>query len=162
MKFSNENTELVGFVDADWGNNRIDRKSYSGYAFKFCGSLISWESNKQKTVALSSTEAEYMAISEAAKEAIYLKNLLNELTGNVHCISLYNDNQSAINLSASHIYHKRSKHIDIRHHFIREVISNKQILLKYLPTNDMPADVLTKGLGKEKHYRLLEMLGLFA
>lgn len=159
LSFSKKDAEPIGFVDADWGNNPIDRKSYTGFVFKFCGSVISWESNKQKTVALSSTEAEYMAISEAAKEAIYLKNLLEELTGTELCITLFNDNQSALNLSANHTYHKRSKHIDIKHHFIREVVSNKQVVLKYLPTNEMPADLLTKGLAADKHYNFLDMLG---
>lgn len=69
FRFSGEDSELQGFVDADWANSVVDRKSYTGFAFKLCGSVVSWESTKQKTVALSSTEAEYMSISEAAKEA---------------------------------------------------------------------------------------------
>lgn len=160
LRFSRDNTDFVGYADADWGNNLHDRKSYTGYVFKFQGSLISWESRKQRTVALSSTEAEYMAISEAAKESIYLKNLMCELTGNDPYILIYNDNQGAINLSANHTCHKRSKHIDIRHHFIRQVVSENKVNLKYLPTNDMPADMLTKSLSTEKHSHFLKVLGL--
>lgn len=160
LRFSKENMELVGFVDADWGNNSIDRKSYTGYAFKFCGSVVSWQSCKQKTVALSSTEAEYMAISEAVKEAIYLKGLLYELMGTALCVNLFSDNQGAIKLSANDTYHKRSKHIDIRHHFVRQVIAEKQIVLKHLPTHEMPADILTKSLPAVKHNYFSKMLGI--
>jgi hypothetical protein len=160
LKFKKEDTDLEGFVDADWASNSVDRKSYTGYGFKFSGSLVSWESVKQKTVALSSTESEYMAIAEACKEAIYLRNLLQELTGNLHCIKLFNDNQSAQKLSVNHMYHKRSKHIDVRHHFIREAISNKWVKVEYLPTADMPADIFTKGLSSEKHYKFLNGLGI--
>lgn len=160
LRFSKDDSEIQGFVDADWASSTIDRRSYTGYAFKLSGSVVSWESSKQKTVALSSTEAEYMAISEAAKEAIYLRGLLLELTGNATNITLFNDNQSALNLSVNPVYHKRSKHIDVRHHFIREIISDNLVNVDYLPTDIMPADVLTKSLGSEKHYKLLELLGV--
>lgn len=142
-------------------NNSLDRKSYSGYVFKMCGSVISFGSIKQKTVALSSTEAEYMALSEAAKEAIYLRNLILELTGEILTISVYNDNQSALNLCSNPMYHKRSKHIDIRHHFVREAVTNKLIKVDYLPSNQMPADMLTKSIPSDKHYAFLKCLGIF-
>lgn len=160
LKFKDDNSALVGYVDADWASNSIDRKSYTGFAFKLCSSVISWESAKQKTVALSSTEAEYMAISEAAKEAIYLRNVLSELIGFTICVALFNDNQSAQKLSINPVFHKRSKHIDVRHHFIREAISNKHVIVKYIPTNDMPADILTKSLSAEKHCKFLIELGV--
>lgn len=162
LRFSRDNLDIQGFVDADWASDTIDRRSYTGYAFKLCGSLVSWESSKQKTVALSSTEAEYMAISEAAKEAIYLRGLLLELTGNATCVTLYNDNQSALKLSVNPVYHKRSKHIDVRHHFIREIITNKLVKVEYMSTDVMPADILTKSLGSEKHYKLLKLLGIIS
>lgn len=152
--------DLEGFVDADWASNCVDRKSYTGFCFKLSNSAISWESKKQATVALSSTEAEYMAISEAAKEAIYLKNLYFELTGRNTCIKLYNDNLSAQKLSVNPVFHKRSKHIDVRHHFIRDAIVAKQVELQYLQSKEMPADVLTKGLGSEKHYKCINDLGV--
>lgn len=160
LSFSKKDNELVGFVDADWANNISDRKSYTGFVFKLGDSAISWESSKQKTVALSSSEAEYMAITEATKEAIYLKNFLSELIGYNKTVYLFNDNQSAIALSANPIYHKRSKHIDIKYHFIRDVIADNIITLKYLQTDLMPADLLTKGLSKEKHNRFLNDIGL--
>lgn len=101
-----------------------------------------------------------MAISEAAKEGIYLKNLLNELTGEDMCVDLFNDNQGAISLSVNHLYDKTSKRIDMRHHFIREAVANKQIVMKYLPTNEMPADLMTHGLSHDKLVRHIRYLGL--
>lgn len=160
LKFERSGNELQGYVDADWANDKQDRKSYTGFIFTFANSAVSWQSRKQKTVALSSTEAEYMALSEAAKEAIYLRNLLYELTGNENCIALYNDNQSAQKLSANPVFHSRSKHIDVKHHFIREVVSSGNVRVFYMSTSSMPADLLTKGLCKTKHFSFIDKLGL--
>lgn len=160
MKFEKDNLNLIGYVDADWGSNKIDRKSYTGYVFKFAGGSISWRSCKQKTVALSSTEAEYMAISEATKEAIYLRNLINDLIGKLDCVILFNDNQSARKLAYNPILHERSKHIDIRYHFIRNAVSDKIINIQYLSTNEMIADILTKILQNTKNAKFVQGLGL--
>lgn len=162
LKFEKEGTSsyLEGFVDADWATCKRDRRSYTGYVFKLCGSAVSWESCKQRTVALSSAEAEYMALSDACKEALYLKNLFFELTNDNECIVLHNDNQSAQKLAVNPIVNKRTKHIDTRHHFIRELISNKLINIKYMPTNEMIADVLTKGLSAQKHYYFINGIGV--
>lgn len=137
---------VEGYVDADWGSNNLDRKSYTGYAFFLGGSAISWESKRQGNVALSSTEAEYIALTTAAKEAVYLKRLMKEIgmSGYENATVLYGDNLSAQHLARNPIYHARSKHIDIRYHFVREAVANKEIELKYICTNDMVADVLTK------------------
>ena len=160
LTFKKSDVNMEGYVDADWAGNKSDRRSYTGFIFKFSESAISWESRKQRTIALSSTEAEYMAISEAAKEAIYFKNLLYELTGQANSIKLFNDNMSAQKLAVSPLYHRRSKHIDIRHHFIREAISDKNVELFYLPTDQMIADVLTKSLTVAKHNRFVNDIGL--
>ncbi|GBP47094.1 Copia protein [Eumeta japonica] len=159
LKYVKGETELVGYVDADWASNSVDRKSYTGYCFVLSGSAISWESRKQRTVALSSMEAEYMAIAEACKEAIYLRMLLCELTGNLRTVKLYNDSQSAQKLVANHVCHRKSKHIDIRYHFVKDVINDKVINLQYLPTTAMPADFLTKALSPMKHYKCIEGIG---
>lgn len=151
---------LFGVVDADWGGNSIDRRSYSGFAFILAGAPISWEARKQRTIALSSTEAEYMAISEATKEAMYLRDILNSISVNCECVVLFNDNQSAIKLAQSKNYHSRTKHIDIRHHFIRDKCEEGLIKLKYLCTERMPADVLTKGLSGTRHRECLCNLGM--
>ncbi|XP_068617470.1 uncharacterized protein [Battus philenor] len=90
-----DDNKIVGYVDADWGSNVIDRESCTGYCFTLSGGLTSWGSKKQKNVALSSTEAEYVGISESCKEAIYLRNLKNKITGHMQCIVIFNDNQRA-------------------------------------------------------------------
>lgn len=162
LKYSKSgNSKLLGFVDSDWGNNILDRRSYTGLCFMLAGSVISWEAKKQKTVALSSTEAEYMGVAEACREAVYLINLYKEIIGEVYTICLYNDNQGAIKLSSScNNFNKRSKHIDIRYHFSRECVNNGVVELKYLETANMPADLLTKGLGNVKHYHFMQLLGI--
>lgn len=160
LKYVRGDTELKGYVDADWASNVKDRKSYTGFVFMLSGSAISWESKKQKTVALSSCEAEYMALAEASKEAMYFRSLLFELTKKLYCITLYNDNQSAQKLSVNPVYHKRSKHIDVRYHFIRDAVSNNYVKILYLPSADMTADVLTKSLSTIKHNKFINDLGL--
>lgn len=159
--FTKDNCNLEGFVDADWASNTLDRKSYTGFYFKFSGTIISYECKKQPTVALSSTEAEYMAIAEACKEAIYLKNLLSEIEHFCdYVIILYNDNQGAQMLTENPMFHKRTKHIDVRHHFVRETVANNLVKIIHLPTSEMPADLLTKGLGSVKHNYFVKKLGI--
>ncbi|XP_039309080.1 secreted RxLR effector protein 161-like [Solenopsis invicta] len=142
---------LIGFADADWANCVDDRKSYTGYAFVFGGCPISWESRKQKTTVLSSMEAEYMALSEATKEAVHLRSLLSELGFPYPKIKLWSDNCGAIKLAENPVFHNRSKHIDVRHHFVREMLEIGVIDIDHRPTEYMAADVLTKGLSGPKH-----------
>lgn len=160
LMYTKDNKNLEGFVDADWGSNNIDRKSYTGFCFKFSGAVISYECKKQQTVALSSTESEYMAISEACKEAIYLKNLMYEIVGYNYTITLYNDNQGAQKLTENPLFHRRTKHIDIRHHFVREAVADNIVKIVYLSTSEMPADLLTKGLSSNKHNQFVKQLGM--
>lgn len=152
--------ELEGFVDADWAADVTDRRSFTGFCFRLSGSIVSWESRKQNCVALSSTEAEYIAISEASREAIYLYNLFGEFVGINSCITLYNDNQSAQKLCINPTFHKRAKHIDIKYHFVREAIFNNFVNIKYLETSNMPADILTKSLPIVKHNKFAIELGI--
>lgn len=154
------NEPLRGHVDADWGSCPNDRKSFTGYAFILGGSPITWDAKKQKTVALSSTEAEYMALSEAAKEAIYLRGMLGELRMETGQIEVFNDNMSASKLAENSVFHARSKHIDMRHHFIRDALKRKELKVLHAATDKMPADVLTKGLVRVRHISCVEMLGL--
>lgn len=143
---------LVGFTDADWGNCGKDRRSYSGLVFLLANAAISWRSCKQRTVALSSTEAEYTALSDAAREAIYLSSFLKEIGfSSLSNVTVHNDNQGAAKLAANSAFHPRSKHIDIKHHFIREVLAENRLALTYTPTEYMVADALTKALPNEKH-----------
>ncbi|XP_043481615.1 secreted RxLR effector protein 161-like [Leptopilina heterotoma] len=159
--YKKDDSHLKGYVDSDWGNCTIDRKSFTGSVFIMGGAAISWESKKQRTVALSSTEAEYMALTHASKEAIHLIAFLNQLRlPKFASVELFNDNQSAGKLAVNPVFHSRSKHIDIKHHFIRETLNNHPIKLVYLSTDLMIADVLTKPLPGPKHYFCVKGLGL--
>lgn len=152
---------IEGYVDANWGSCLIDRRSYTGYIFLLAGSAISWESRKQRTVALSSREAEYMGITEAVKESIYLQGFLSEL-GFLEpgSIKLWNDNQGACMLAKNAVYHQRSKHIDIRYHFIREALGTDKLQLGHKSTSEVAADILTKGLQTAKHNRCISLIGV--
>lgn len=157
------NEPLHSFVDADWAGNVDDRKSYTGYSFFLAGGAISWESKKQPSVALSSTEAEYMALSQASKEAVYLRNLIMELGFPKYVsdpIHIYCDNTGAQQLVKNPVYHARTKHIDIRHHYVRQIYEESIIELKYISTEDMIADILTKNLYRPKHEKFVKGLGL--
>ena len=156
----NATASLKGYSDSDWGGSLDDRKSTTGFVFDF-GGPISWQSKKQPTVALSSTEAKYMALTQAAKEAIWLQGLLSELgIKETRPTTILEDNQGCIALAKNPTSHARTKHIDIRHHFIRETLENGQIKLEYCPTTDMVADILTKAIPKDQFEKLRNMLGL--
>lgn len=160
LVFEKSGLNISGYTDADWASCEIDRRSYTGFVFKIGKSTVSWESRKQRTVALSSTEAEYMALSDSCKEALFIRTLMYELLGNYCSVTMFNDNQSAHKLCKNAMYHARTKHIDVRHHFIREVVNSSIIDLKYLCTSEMTADVLTKPLTKDKHEKFVISLGL--
>jgi hypothetical protein len=160
LMFKKYGQELVGYADADWGASIDDRRSYTGYVFNFANVAVSWESRKQRTVAMSSTEAEYMALSESTKEAIHLRRFLSEVLDQPSTTIIFNDNQGAGQLSKNHVFHNRTKHVDIRHHFIREAVEREDIKVEYLPTDQMPADVLTKGLSSPKQNKCIHALGM--
>lgn len=152
--------DLHGFVDADWGNVLDDRRSFSGYVFILASSPISWEARKQRTTALSTTESEYMAICEATRKAMFLRGILRSIGFSINCVPEWNDCQSAQKFIRNHPTHSRSKHSDIRHYFIREKLEDGTIDLRYLPTDKMPADGLTKGLTHDKHLNCVSRLGV--
>ena len=154
-------TTLQGFVDADWASDINDRKSTSGFVFVLAGAAISWTSKKQPVIALSSTEAEYIATAHAAKEAVWLRQLLTELGLNLtHPTTLHVDNQSAIAIARNPEFHDRTKHIEVRHHFLRQLVDEGHVSPKYLPMGDQIADVLTKGLSRKKHEKFSQAMGL--
>ena len=161
LTFKKTEIGLQGFADADWGACTNDRRSYTGYAFTLGGATISWEAKKQRTVALSSTEAEYMALTEAVKEAIHLRRFLKEIGVQMKDPTpIWNDNQGAQKLAQNAVFHNRTKHIDIRHHFVREVLKDGSIKVDYMPTTKMMADVLTKGLGGPRHQEHITGMGV--
>ncbi|XP_048267037.1 secreted RxLR effector protein 161-like [Bombus terrestris] len=134
--FRDTGDDLTGYTDSDWGGDIVDRKSRTGFIFKLSNSAISWESRKQKSVAISSTEAEYMALTEATREAVYLRRFLNKFdtVAEDRATKIYCDNQSAAKLGI--------------------------IGICYMPSNEMPADLLTKSLGRPSHNAHLETIGL--
>ena len=124
------------------------------------GGAISWEARKQRCVALSSTEAENISLSEASKEACFLKGLYSELSGVDKPILLFNDNQSSQKLVKNAVFHNRTKHINVRYHFVREITEKGVINLKYCNTQEIVADIFTKGLASTKHDFCTRNLGL--
>lgn len=146
---------LIGYTDSDWAGDKVDRKSTSGYVFKVYGNTVSWLTQKQPTVALSSTEAEYYALGMGICEAVWLRSLLKEIGHPCNSsTTIFEDNQSCIKVAEEPREHKRMKHIDVKYCFIRQAIAEKKISLKYIPTNDQVADIMTKGLGRvlfQKH-----------
>lgn len=158
--FCKSENSILGYVDADFSNDVNDRKSYSGYVFKMSNAAISWESRKQSCVALSSTEAEYIAITEATKEGVFISGFLNEILKHNEPLVIFNDSQSAQKLIRNPIYHSRTKHIDTKYHYIREIVDKGIIVIEYLPTDKMVADILTKGLHSPKHKFCVETLGI--
>jgi hypothetical protein len=140
-----------------------DRRAVSGYAFLIDGAAVSWSSKRQEIVSLSTTESEYVAATHAAKEALWLRSLIAELfTPLVEPITVFSDNQSAIALTQDHQYHARTKHIDVRFHFIRWIVDEGKIRLIFCPTADMIADTLTKALPSPKVKHFAVELGLRA
>ena len=130
-------------------------------AFLIDGGAISWSSKRQEIVSLSTTESEYVAVTHATKEALWLRSLITEVFSPVEGpIMLFSDNQSAIALAKDHQYHARTKHIDIHFHFIRWVIDNGKLHLIFCPTNNMVADSLTKALPSPKVKHFAAELGL--
>jgi hypothetical protein len=151
--------KLVGYTDSDWAMDVDDRKSTGAYVFFLWNTPITWTTRKQPVVALSSTEAEYIALVEAVKEAIFLKQLLEDMGKSVLMpITIYCDNKSAISLSKNPVAHGRSKHIDIKLHFIRDVINQGVIQVEYVPTGENIADALTKSLPEPTHSKFMKFL----
>lgn len=138
---------LVGYVDADWANDPDERKSTSGYIFEVYGNPVCWASKKQGVVALSTTEAEYIAAAQAVCEAMWLKKLFKDIGYVIKStIPIYEDNQGCIFL-CKHPEPKRTKHIDVKYHYVREKVWSKQVELKYIPSKEQKADVFTKPLA---------------
>jgi hypothetical protein len=140
---------ITGYSDSDWAGDLTTRRSTGGYCFLLGDSCVIWSSKKQRTVALSTTEAEYMAACSATKEAIWLRSLLKDLGfPQKEPTTIFEDNKGCIDIAHSTKHHDRVKHIDIQYHFIREKIESKEIKLVACPTNKMTADVFTKPLPR--------------
>lgn len=163
LTFKDDGEQLTGYVDSDWAGDIDDRVSRTGYIFKLASAPIAWESRKQQSVALSSTEAEYMALTEATKEAVYIRKILNEsgiYDNSEDPTTIYCDNQGAGKLTRNPVYHARTKHIDVKYHYVRQAYKRNEIDIQYISTTDMIADVLTKSLATPSHLRCINAIGV--
>lgn len=157
---SNHQKMLTTYSDADFAGDARTRRSTSGVVCMYMGGPISWISRRQKSVALSTTEAEFVAASEASKEAVWLMRLLNEITELSSVPRLLIDNMSAVKLVKNPVFHKRSKHIEVRHFFVREKVEEGQLTVEHVPSESQLADILTKPLCRDTFVKIRELLGI--
>ncbi len=160
LQFGRTRDGVIGYVDADFAGDLDRRRSLTGYVFTIGGCAISWKATLQTTVALSTTEAEYMAITEACKEAIWLKGLFSELNEDLQINTVFCDSQSAIFLTKDQMFHERTKHIDVRYHFVRDIIARGDIVVSKISTHENPADMMTKSLPITKFEYCLDLVGV--
>ncbi|KAK2385091.1 putative mitochondrial protein [Trifolium repens] len=155
-----ENSTLYGYCDADWAGSADDRKSTSGGCFFLGTNLISWFSKKQNCVALSTAEAEYVAAGSSCSQLVWMKQMLKEYDVEQDALTLYCDNMSAINISKNPVQHSKTKHIDIRHHYIRDLVESKIVVLEHVGTKEQIADIFTKALDAVQFEKLRGKLGI--
>ncbi|MCO5556827.1 hypothetical protein L7F22_010380 [Adiantum nelumboides] len=158
--FGKGDLSVVGYTDADYAGDLDKQRSTSGYLYTFAGGAISWFSRLQSCTTLTITEAEYVATSDACKEAIWLTRLVGDLgiVGEVpvlHC-----DSQSAIQLARNPVFHAKMKHVDVKYHFIKDVLDDKRLHLVKVHTDDNPTDLLTKTLSPERFAHCRELMGI--
>ena len=153
--------ELEAFTDSDYAGDVDDRKSTSGYVFLLNSGAVSWASKKQPIVTLSTTEAEFVAAAGCASQAMWMKRVLGMFNQNrSRCVVVYCDNTSTIKLSKNPVMHGRSKHIDVRFHFLRDLTREGLIELVHCSSHNQVADIMTKPLKLEAFQRLRQMMGV--
>ena len=151
---------LIACTDLDWGSDPTSRLSQTGFYLKLADGLISWTSRAQKTIAYSSTEAEYMALSDCARQVTWIQSLLGELGYKLNAIPICGDNQGSIFMASNPVTEPCSKHIDIRYHGIRESVAKDKVELFFIDGAKNPTDLLTKNLPHEKFVKFRAQLGL--
>jgi hypothetical protein len=151
---------VCGYVDSDYAGDLDKRRYTTIYVFTLAGGAISWMSKLQETVVLSTTEAEYIATSDATKEAIWLKGLLDEIGRTQEKVNVLCDSESAMHLATNPAYHSRTNHIDVRYHFLRHVINGGKVALQKVHTRENCAEIFTKPVIVEKLRWCLASLGL--
>lgn len=156
-----ESNELHAYSDADWASDLDKRRSCTGFVVNMTGAAINWKSHRQDIVALSSTEAEYIALSSCVKDVLWIQQILNEIKENfIECTVIYGDNTSALKIANCEAFRERTKHIDIRHHHIRQQVLDGKIKLAHVSTELMAADMLTKGVNGAKTNTCAKLMGL--
>jgi len=141
---------VKGYVDSDFAGDLDKKKSTTGYVFTLAGGAVSWLSKLQTVVALSTTEAEYMAATQACKEAIWIRRLMEELGHKQQKIVVYCDSQSALHIARNPAFHSRTKHIGVQYHFVREVVEEGTVDMQKIYTEENLADVMTKAINTDK------------
>ena len=152
--------DVLGFCDADFAGDHATRRFTTGYVFILSGGAITWQSKRQATVAVSTTEAEYQSAASAVKEALWLRKLLRDLHVVADCITVKIDNQSALKLLHNPVISARSKHIDVAHHFARERVLRNEVQFEFVGTTDQVADIFTKPLPTAKHQMCVQHMGM--
>ena len=160
IMFGSNNTEVVGYCDADYAGDVDTRRSTGGYVFIMNGAAITWQSKRQATVAALTTEAEYISAASAVKESLWLRQLLADLGMGQGPISIMADNQSAIKLLKNPVSSMRSKHKDVAHHFARERVTRQEVAFVFVATDEQIADIMTKALPKYKHVYCCDGMGM--
>jgi hypothetical protein len=153
--------KLYGYTDSNWAGSASDRKSTSGCCFSLGSAMISWQSRKQSSIALSTTEADYIVACFASCEAIWLRKLLTGLFDlEMEATVILCDNQSCIKMTENPVFHDKSKHIEIRYHYIHDMVQKGAIKLQYVGTDEQVVDVLTKPLSHVKFEHFRDKLGV--
>ena len=145
---------LARYSDANWAGNVDDRKSTSGGCFYVGNNIVSWMSKKQNSISLSTAEAEYIVDGSYCTQLLWMQKLLHDYGIYQEYLTIYCDNTSAINISKNPVQHSRTKHIEIRHHFIRELVEDGTFTLEFIHTDDQKANLFTKSLDN-KHFEFL-------
>jgi hypothetical protein len=152
---------LQGYTNFDWERSAVERKITFECFFTLGSTMVSWCSKKHTSVVLSTAEVEYIALSVEVCEAVWLRKLLADLFRHVlDSIVIHVDNQSCLKLSENPLFHDKSKHIDIKYHYIREMMQRKVVLVQYLPTDEQVIDVLMKPLTRMKFEYFRDRLGV--
>ncbi|XP_071724667.1 secreted RxLR effector protein 161-like [Rutidosis leptorrhynchoides] len=151
---------LMGYSDADLAGCRVDRKSTSGTCQLLGSRIVSWFSRKQSTVSLSTTEAEYVALGSCCSQILWIKQQLRDFEIEDSCTEINCDNTSAINLTKNPILHSRAKHIEIRHHFIRDHVQNGDVSIQFVDSKNQLADIFTKPLEKNQFESIRSRLNI--
>jgi hypothetical protein len=162
LKVTNDDERIISYCDADWGGDVVDRRSYSGLVVFIGDTPVAWRSKKQTCTSMSTQEAEYIAMSEGAKDLVWIGNLIEELglqtKEEIWPIPVKCDSTSAIRLANNDMTSTRSKHIDLKFHYIRECVLNEKIVLEYVNGEENVADIFTKPLGDSKYKKFRDKL----
>jgi hypothetical protein len=160
LTYGKDNAGLIAYADADWGSDQATRRSNSELLILLGNTAVSWNSRAQKSIALSSTEVEYMSLLDACRQLVWIHSLLSEIWIFIRYIPLCGDNQGSIFIASNAVQEKQTKHIDICFHYIREVVESGKVKLAFVQTDQNPADMFTKNLSRDKFLNCRSTLGI--